>query len=111
VGQLLYYLEVNDFPERSLVLPANYPEPRKAPVAIKARILDTNGVYIDSGTGQATVYLSPETVNFAERITVNFRGRSDSGIIEPSIEVMLEDARTRADRQHPFWAKVNSNDR
>ncbi len=25
---------------------------------------------------------------------------------KPSLEVMLEDVRTRGDRQHPFWAKV-----
>ena len=28
--------------------------------------------------------------------------------IEPSLEVLLEDARARGDRKHPFWAKVES---
>jgi hypothetical protein len=28
------------------------------------------------------------------------------GAIKPSIPLMLEDARARADRQHPYWAKV-----
>jgi len=29
--------------------------------------------------------------------------------IKPTMSVLLEDARTRAERQHPFWAKVESN--
>ena len=28
--------------------------------------------------------------------------------IQPSPEIMLEDVRTRGDRQHPFWAKVEN---
>jgi hypothetical protein len=30
--------------------------------------------------------------------------------IKPELSVLLEDARTRAERQHPFWAKVESGD-
>ena len=29
--------------------------------------------------------------------------------VKPTMSVLLEDARTRAERQHPFWAKVESN--
>jgi hypothetical protein len=32
--------------------------------------------------------------------------RADTPFIEPNLLVLLEDARTRGDRQHPFWAKV-----
>jgi hypothetical protein len=28
--------------------------------------------------------------------------------VQPDLNVLLEDARTRADRQHPFWAKVST---
>ena len=28
--------------------------------------------------------------------------------ITPSLEVLLEDVRTRSDRLHPFWAKAES---
>jgi len=106
-----FWIEVSDFPDRSIVLPANYPEPRKAPVAIEARVLETNGVYVKSGTNQANIYLSPELVNFDERVIVNFRGQNYGGNLIPSAEVMLEDARSRADRQHPFWVKVDTRDR
>ncbi|PQO42698.1 alpha/beta hydrolase-fold protein [Blastopirellula marina] len=106
-----YWLEVSDFPERSLVLPSNYPEPKKAPVTIESKVLDTNGVRVDSGTGKVHIYLTPDLVNFDERITVSYKGRNYGAGVEPSTEVMLEDGRTRADRLHPFWAKIDTNDR
>jgi hypothetical protein len=28
--------------------------------------------------------------------------------VVPNIETLLEDVRTRGDRQHPFWAKVEN---
>ena len=41
-------------------------------------------------------------VNFDDPLIINGRTRTD---IKPSASVLLEDVRTRADRQHPFWAK------
>ena len=32
----------------------------------------------------------------------------DEVMIQPSVETMLEDMRFRGDRQHPFWAKVET---
>jgi hypothetical protein len=54
------------------------------------------------------VWLSPEWVNFDLPVTVTVGGTrlGTKHIIKPSVLDMLEDARTRADRQHPFWAKV-----
>ncbi|GAA4424510.1 alpha/beta hydrolase-fold protein [Bremerella cremea] len=106
-----FWLEVSDFPERSLVLPANYPEPKKSPVKIAGKVLATNGVLVTSGTGKAIIYLTPDLVNFDERMTVTYGGRNYGGNVVPSTEVMLEDARTRADRIHPFWAKVDTSER
>jgi hypothetical protein len=34
--------------------------------------------------------------------------QSGGALIEPDVAVLLEDARTRADRLHPFWAKVEA---
>jgi hypothetical protein len=41
-------------------------------------------------------------VDFNRRIQINGKGV----MVTPSLETMLEDVRTRGDRQHPFWAKV-----
>jgi hypothetical protein len=43
-------------------------------------------------------------VNFDELVIINGRSRT----VTPSAKVLLEDVRTRCDRQHPFWAKESS---
>ena len=55
----------------------------------------------------------PEFVDFKKPINVELKGRRMTPArteIKPNLSVLLEDARTRAERQHPFWAKVDSND-
>lgn len=103
-----YWVEVSDFPEKSVVLPAAFPEPKKSPITVKGTVLESNGVRVESGASRGIVYLSPDMVNFNERVNVYFNRRNYGGNVIPSTEVMLEDARSRADRQHPFWAKVET---
>lgn len=106
-----WWVEVQGLPPRSEVNPANWP-PLKGtqPVQIKAKINQTNGINVRAGASQVTVWLSPRMLNFDRRsiITVNGRrfNRNDQ-IIRPDLHVILEDARTRGDRQHPFWAKLS----
>ena len=48
-------------------------------------------------------------VDFDNRIDISVNGRRVNlprPFIQPSLDVILEDVRTRGDRQHPFWAKV-----
>ena len=55
---------------------------------------------------RATVWLSPEITDFNRPIT--FRSKDDETFeVSPSRRIILEDVRRRADRQHPFWAKVS----
>ncbi len=39
------------------------------------------------------------------RVTINGRAQRN---IQPSASTLLEDVRTRGDRQHAFWAKVEN---
>ena len=58
-----------------------------------------------------TVWLSPELVDFNQPLVVEVNGRAISPrdrIVRPDVSVLLEDVRTRADRQHPFWAKLST---
>ncbi len=60
---------------------------------------------------KAIVWLSPELVDFNERLVVEVNNRAISPrdrIVRPDLNVLLEDARTRGDRQHPFWAKMET---
>jgi pimeloyl-ACP methyl ester carboxylesterase len=55
------------------------------------------------------VFLTPDMINFNQKadITVNnVQYAPTGGYVQPSVEVILEDTRTRADRQHPFWARL-----
>ena len=53
--------------------------------------------------------LSPEMLDFQRRVNIvvnNQRAHKRDRSVEPDLETLLEDVRTRGDRQHPFWTKV-----
>lgn len=77
------------------------------PVSVDASIGGNNSVNVKTG-GKLTVWLSPEIVDFTRPISVTQGSTrlAPSNTIHPDPLVLLEDARTRADRKHPFWAKV-----
>jgi hypothetical protein len=104
-----WWAELDDLPSSSLVLPANWPpDSSTRPLTVEGSLLEKNRVSLKTGAGRATVWLSPEMVDFTKRVAVTIKGRERSQSVEPSVKVLLEDVRTRGDRQHPFWAKVDS---
>jgi predicted esterase len=78
---------------------------------VNAKLTADNGVLINTGL-KSTLWLAPEMIDFTRPITViqqkQTLARGNS--IRPDPSVLLEDVRTRGDRQHPFWAKVESRD-
>ena len=69
----------------------------------------SSGVRVTSGScGKVRVWLSPEIVTFDNSLKVEINGKPHRKKVVPSIETLLEDVRTRGDRQHPFWAKVEN---
>ncbi|MCX7424445.1 MAG: alpha/beta hydrolase-fold protein [Planctomycetia bacterium] len=107
-----WWVELADMPEGAMVAPDAWPPPRGTiPMQTEASLTATNGVNVRTGASRATVWLAPEIVNFDQRVTVVVNGRRINGkepFIKPDLHVLLEDARTRADRQHPFWARVDT---
>ena len=104
-----WWLELEDFPAETMVVPAQWPPSRGIrPVPTRARVQENNHVVVRTGAQLTTVWLSPELVSFERRIEVSINGRDVKQEIQPNAEVILEDVRTRGDRQHPFWAKVDS---
>ena len=58
-----------------------------------------------------TVWRSPQMLDFEQRanIVVNTqRVNARDRFPGPELETLLEDVRTRGDRQHPFWAKIEA---
>src|SRR5262249_33978365 len=74
---------------------------------IDAKLTHDNGVLINTAL-KATVWLAPEMVDFTRQISVAQQGKTVArgNSIRPDPSVLLEDVRTRGDRKHPFWAKV-----
>ena len=85
------------------MLPSNWPQPKARDAETEAEITPGNTIRIKSPVENWTVWLSPDLIDFDRKISV---GRDKPEIV-PSVEVMLEDVRTRGDRQHPFWAKYS----
>src|SRR5688500_11953762 len=103
-----WWVELGSLPSQSMVMPVSWPPAGAArPAVTEAAILETNSVRVTSGAQKVTVYLAPEMVNFDERVNATINGRRVVNI-RPSVDVLLEDARTRGDRLHPFWAKVEN---
>jgi pimeloyl-ACP methyl ester carboxylesterase len=104
-----WWAEVEDLPRNAQVLPVNWPpEAGIRPAEIEGKTLATNRISLSTQTGRAVVWLAPEMVDFSKRIAVMINGRDRGQGVQPNLEVLLEDVRTRGDRQHPFWAKVES---
>ncbi|MGL6196728.1 MAG: hypothetical protein ACRC2T_18105 [Thermoguttaceae bacterium] len=60
------------------------------------------------------IFLTPEMISFDQRVDIEVNDKKyqpRGGFLEPDLTVMLEDARTRRDRLHPFWTMVDANTR
>jgi pimeloyl-ACP methyl ester carboxylesterase len=105
-----WWLEVVGLSPKSMVAPGNWPPAKTArPAVIEGRKLETNKVTVHVQASKTTVWLSPELVDFNQKLIIELNGRTLTArdrTVRPDILTLLEDVRTRADRQHPFWAKV-----
>lgn len=107
--RFFYWLEAASISDDLVGNPYQYDSKRYG--IFDARLLDStaNGVAvtkIPSPDNKAIVWLTPEMVDFSRPITLMSSGRKSVQQIDPSIEVMLEDVRTRGDRQHFYWQRV-----
>ena len=60
--------------------------------------------------GNVLVFLTPDMLDFKAKTSIKVNEKNyhpANGIVEPNIEVMLEDVRTRGDRLHPFWVMLD----
>lgn len=109
-----WWVETGDPKPISVILPAEWGDTNVAaktprPARTETSLLAPNGVSVNSGScGKVRVWLSPEIVKFDDSLKVVINGKTQKKV-QPSLQVLLDDVRTRGDRQHPFWAKVELN--
>lgn len=106
-----WWVEFRELPEKSMVAPGNWPQKGARAARLQMRKYEGNKLGIVARAGRTTVWLSPDVVDFDQPIEIELNGRrmverGDSP--SPSLDVLLEDVRTRGDRYRPFWSKVES---
>ncbi|MEM6330140.1 MAG: peptidase [Planctomycetota bacterium] len=106
-----WWAEVRGLLDKSMVTPGAWPPARGVRAArIQLRKYAGNKLGLRVRAGGATVWLSPDVVDFAQPIRVELNGSSiidRDNPVQPELGVLLEDVRTRGDRFRPFWAKVS----
>ena len=106
-----WWVELSGMPPRSMVSPTDWPPPRGSePVHVKANVTANNNLSIRTGTTRLTVWLAPGMFDFKRPISIVVNGHkmnNRTSNLAPNLETLLEDVRTRGDRQHPFWAKFD----
>ncbi|MDR2117845.1 MAG: esterase family protein [Planctomycetaceae bacterium] len=84
-------------------------EPPKNIISVRSKLLKaSNSVQIDIAPkiSNVHIFLTPEMIDFNNKTTIRVGSKNfqpQNGFVEPDIGVILEDARTRSDRLHPFW--------
>jgi len=106
-----WWIECREFPEQLMMHPTEFAGRRARAAAVEGKLTSENRLVAKSPAVQTTLWLTPDLVDFAKPITVTYNGRKLSmpdGGVRPDALVLLEDVRTRADRQRPFWAKLEA---
>jgi hypothetical protein len=107
-----WWLECGAFPEQFMIHPAEWSGRRPQATQVSGKIQADNRLWASSKADVTTIWLSPEIVDFSKPVRVTFNGKKlpleEAGMVRPDPVVLLEDVRTRGDRQRPFWAKVEA---
>jgi acetyl esterase/lipase len=111
-----WFWELHGFPESSVQRPEHWSSKLpKNPVRMTVKLAANQpNVFIGVGpkkTGtHGTIWLSPDLVDFNKKIIIQGRGRGFRNFVKPSSKVLLDDVRRRADRKHPYWARIDCNE-
>ncbi len=118
-----WFFEIWDFPEEQIMWPHDYIDRDKAkvlglqtpPRGIEFSMKRRAGTNVfdlspNNHKGRAILWLSNESVNFDERVEIRLMGKFRD-FVKPSRRILLDDVRARADRKHPFWAKLVANNK
>ena len=102
-----WFTEFDEFQPKTMISPFEWPVSRPNSALIKVKLANNRVNIRSGGAARTTVWLSPELVDFDERIEVTVNGRKSRTDAIPDLKTLLEDARQRADRHHTYWARVD----
>jgi pimeloyl-ACP methyl ester carboxylesterase len=105
-----WFAEMQGIPDSAVVLPEDFATAKsKRPFMIEGEIKGNNNLFFRGGAEKVTLWLSPERIDFGSPSTFIVNGKRftfPNDRISGDVETLLEDVRTRGDRQHPFWARI-----
>ena len=104
-----YWVTLRGLPASVIQSPVNGGSGRQnRPMMLQVKITEGNTVYLRSGAERHTLWLSPEMIDFQQRVRVRDGGRTVfNDFVQPDIATLLEDVHRRADRQKLFFARID----
>ena len=96
--------------------PLYWPEkgtPKKISVKLQTqRLTNALRITVAPKVPNTVVFLTPEMIDFKMKTEILVNGKRfqpANGFVESSTAIILEDARTRSDRLHPFWGRLGGS--
>lgn len=106
VDSFFFHLELSELPLTSVVNPYDWPNPKAKPSEHQFRKGANGMLLVKTGAAQAKLWFTPETADLRDRVMINVNGQPRAYEVLPDNQTILEDVRTRCDREHPFWAEL-----
>ena len=107
--QFFWWLELPELKENVAIDPILWGQADRIRAGkVVASVGEGNQIRVAQGPAERfIVYLSPEMgLQMDQTITVRYHNRRVDIDFDGSLDFMLEDVRTRADRKRPYWASV-----
>jgi pimeloyl-ACP methyl ester carboxylesterase len=104
-----WWQECQEFPEQLMMHPTDWSGRRARAAHVEGKVQPDNRLWVKTAANQTTIWLNPDIVDFSKPVKITVNGRqlpAAQESVQPDAAVLLEDVRTRADRQRPFWAKI-----
>ena len=104
---VFYWLEAHGLNDRFFKPIAWEVQQRRKSVKLSGSIKPGRIIYVDHPGERTVLHLSPGLVDFGERWQVKANGRREfNGILEPSVESMLQTLRETGDRERLDWLRL-----
>ena len=103
-----WWVEAGRFPDAVLAAGQNPGRGRAVPLTVEAEVRDRTRVRVKCGAKPVTVLLSPELIDYQQRIDVRINTRrATRGFLKPDVRVLIEDLRAHADRSRTYTSKLS----